>query len=75
MLNAFCTLGTMFYQGSGVPQDFKKSFEYYREAAQRGSQKAQFNLGVMYSKGQGVAQDMDTAKLYFEQSKLTPTSH
>ena len=50
-------LGTMYYFGVGVPQDYKEAVRWYRKAAEQGYAKAQYNLGTMYDSGQGVPQD------------------
>jgi TPR repeat protein len=51
------TLGLMYYNGEGVPQDYEESVRWYRLAADQGLAAAQFNLGVMYDRGRGVLQD------------------
>ena len=50
-------LGAMYYNGQGVPQDYKEAVKWYRLAADQGNDQAQSNLGVMYEYGQGVAQN------------------
>lgn len=47
-------LGVMYYFGYGVPQDYKKAFEWYTKAAEQGNAKAQYRLGDMYYFGYGV---------------------
>src|ERR1035438_5254339 len=37
-------LGLMYYQGQGVPQDYKEAMRWYRLAADQGDADAQFNL-------------------------------
>ncbi len=51
------TLGWMYDNGYGVPQDYEQAFEWYSKAAEQGNALAQYNLGVMYYKGEGVPQD------------------
>ena len=50
-------LGTMYYIGDGVPQDFAEAVAWFRKAAEQGDAEALHNIGVSYSKGRGVPQD------------------
>ena len=50
-------LGSMYYQGKGVPKDYKQAIYWYTKAAEQGDDEAQFNLGLMYYEGQGVPKD------------------
>jgi hypothetical protein len=54
-------LGVKYAEGKGVPQDYKKAFEWYTKAAEQGDIMAQFYLGVMYEKGLGVPQNHEEA--------------
>lgn len=47
----------MYYEASGVPQDYAEAAKWYRKAAEQGISLAQFNLGTLYYNGQGVPQD------------------
>ncbi len=47
----------MYYNGWGVPQDYKEAAKWYRLGAEQGDADAQNNLGAMYDHGQGVPQD------------------
>ncbi len=38
-------LGTSYLTGRGVPQDIGKALGWFRNAAEQGSAKSQFNLG------------------------------
>ena len=51
----------MYYNGKGVPQDYKTAVKWYTLAAEQGNADAQVNLGDMYRKGDGVQQDYKTA--------------
>ena len=51
------SLGIMYANGQGVPQDYAEAVKWFRLAADQGDATAQFNLGIMYAKGQGVPQD------------------
>ena len=42
-------LGVMYYNGYGVPQDYKEAARFYTLAAEQGDADAQYNLGLMYA--------------------------
>ena len=48
------SLGVMYSEGKGVPQDYKKAVEFYEKACNKNMGEACLNLGVMYARGQGV---------------------
>ncbi len=48
------SLGFMYAQGYGVPQNYVKAAYWYRRAAEQGNATAQYWLGLMYDKGHGV---------------------
>ena len=54
-------LGTRYYTGQNVPQNYQEAAKWYRKVAEQGFAAAQHNLGVMYSQGQGVSQDYTKA--------------
>uniref|UniRef100_K3X6E8 Uncharacterized protein n=1 Tax=Globisporangium ultimum (strain ATCC 200006 / CBS 805.95 / DAOM BR144) TaxID=431595 RepID=K3X6E8_GLOUD len=60
--DAFCCLGTIYYQGLGVKKDYERAFYYYQEAADRHSMEAWKNLAEMYSFGRGVPRNEATAE-------------
>ena len=47
-MGAITKLGKMYYDGDGVEQDTAQAFYWFKQAADRGNAKAQFNLGVLY---------------------------
>ena len=55
------SLGWMYQNGQGVPQNYKTAVKWYRLAAEQGDAYAQYSLGVMYDRGQGVSQHYKTA--------------
>eukprot|EP00729_Bicosta_minor_P032586 gene32586-biopygen10500 len=61
-------LGTMYYNGNGVEQDYVKAAKWYRRSAKAGHAKAQNNLGLMYDTGKGVQQDHVEAAKWFRKS-------
>ncbi|MGO2758855.1 tetratricopeptide repeat protein [Psychrobacter sp.] len=58
-------LGTMYYGGEGVRQDYQKALELYQLAANQGDVDAQYNLGYMYDNGKGIRQNKASAKEWF----------
>ncbi len=56
-------LGTMYYLGRGVPQDYPHAASLFRRAAQQGNASAQLMLGVFYLQGTGVS--LDYSEAYF----------
>ena len=63
--DAQLNLGNRYYNGEGVPQDYKQAVYWYTKAAEQGYASAQFNLGLMYGNGQGVPQDYKQAYIWF----------
>lgn len=51
------TLGAMFFEGKGVPQNYEKAIEWYEKSAIQECAIAQLNLGMMYWQGNGVSKD------------------
>jgi TPR repeat protein len=56
-------LGTMYFNGEGVPKNDAEAVKWYRLAADRGYAIAQVSLGNMYGKGEGVPKN--DAEAYF----------
>jgi hypothetical protein len=59
------SLGYMYTNGKGVPQDHAEAEKWYRKAAEQGDAEAQFNLGFMCSDGRGVPQDSSEAAKWY----------
>ena len=59
------TLGWMYAEGRGVPQDDAEAARCYRLAADQGHATGQYNLGVMYVNGRGVPQDYVEAHMWY----------
>ena len=55
------SLGTRYFTGQGVPQDYALAAQWTRKAAEQGLDVAQFNLARMYEVGTGVPQDYGQA--------------
>ena len=59
------SLGVMYYNGEGVPQDYAEAFKWCRLAAEQRYASAQRALGVMYDTGKGVPQNDIQAHMWF----------
>ncbi len=59
------TLGVMYANGQGVPQDYQEAVRWGRRAAEQGNADAQIFLGGMYWIGQGVPQDCQEGVQWF----------
>jgi len=59
------TLGLMYREGKGVPQDVKEATAWLSKAAEQGQTEAQENLGLSYAKGLGVERDWVQADKWF----------
>jgi TPR repeat protein len=57
-------LGSMYYKGWGVLQDYAKAQYWYRQAAEQGDAVAQNNLGMLYRDALGVEKDEVEAYLW-----------
>ena len=60
-IEAIYKLGTYYYYGQGVVQDYFEAFRWIRKVAELGYAPAQSSLGYCYEKGIGVAKDEDKA--------------
>ena len=58
-------LGSRYFNGNGVEQDYAKAVELYTLAAEQGHREAQFNLGLCYRHGYGVARSYEKAVYWY----------
>ena len=65
---AMFNIGSKYYSGDGVDQDYAKAMEWYLKAAEVGSVLAIYNIGVMYRDGEGVPKDYDMAMNWFRKA-------
>jgi hypothetical protein len=63
-------LGTLYYRGEGVTQDYKQAADWYRKAAQIGHVDAQKNLAGMYWEGKGIEKSAQWAYYWFKVASL-----
>lgn len=54
-------IGSLYFNGLGVPKDYNEAAKWTLLAAEQGLAPAQASLGQMYLKGQGVAQSYEKA--------------
>jgi TPR repeat protein len=47
----------LYENGRGVSRDYTQAFDYYLQAAKRGSAVAQHNIGDLYQHGDGVPKE------------------
>ncbi len=57
-------LADLYYDGQGVPQDYKKAFELLQKACDGGNAQGCYILGLVYFNGQGVRKKYKKAKEY-----------
>jgi hypothetical protein len=67
-------LGTMYYSGHGVPQDFTEAARRYRQSAEQGNKFGEEGLGWCYHAGRGVPQDDAQALTLFRKSAVQGSS-
>ena len=60
------SLGVIYSNGEGVPQDYKAAKEWYILAAKQEHAPAQYNLGQIYYYGEGVPQDYKAAAKWWK---------
>ena len=61
-------LGSLYFAGEGVQQDFAKSLHWYTQAAEQGHAIALYNVGVLHDKGLGVKKDYEEAGKWYRKS-------
>ncbi|MGI9548452.1 MAG: trypsin-like peptidase domain-containing protein [Bdellovibrionales bacterium] len=51
-------LGSMYYQGQGVPQDYKKAMKFFKAASsQKSITDSKYTIASMYARGEGVSKN------------------
>ncbi len=58
-------MGTLYYNGLGVPKDQAETARWWRLAAEQGLASAQNDLGYLYARGHGVPQDFAEAARWY----------
>ncbi|HIN12434.1 MAG TPA: sel1 repeat family protein [Acidobacteria bacterium] len=67
------TLGGIYREGRGVPQDYAEAVRWYRLAADQGYGEGQSDLGAMYFQGRGVVQDYVQSHMWRNLAALRQT--
>lgn len=67
---AQCQIGTLYFRGIGVEQNFHEALLWYERAGTKGDVTSQFRLGLMYSNGSGVKQDNAEAVRWLKKAAL-----
>ena len=58
-------LGLLYFDGRGVPKNYREAIKWFRLAAWQGDATAQYSLGFMYANGKGVPKnDREAVKWY-----------
>jgi TPR repeat protein len=65
---ALYSLGKRCEKGDGMPQDYARAAEYYRQSAEKGFAFAQTDLAALYMKGSGVTQDYNRAAYWYRKA-------
>lgn len=61
-------LGEIYFQGKGVPKNYKTAFEWMSKSARQGDKSAQSSLGFYYFNGWGTKKDHVLAYLWWSLS-------
>ena len=61
-------LGRAYYEGVGVPRDYRTALIWLNKAVAQNSADAMFILGLMYENGRGVYQDVPKAQELFDKA-------
>ena len=62
---AICALGSFYYKGMVVEQNYEEALRYYIKSYKNLNSKAAFNLSTTYRQGNGVPQNLDSARIAF----------
>jgi TPR repeat protein len=69
--DAMFELGSLYYDGLGVPQDDTKAYDWYKRAAEMGQTYAMLTIGYWYANGIYVDLDYkETEKWYLKAANL-----
>ena len=61
-------IGIIYWNGSGVPQDFAKAISWFEKAAMKGYQPAKHAIGNAYRRGECVMKDPLAAVQWYKQA-------
>ena len=63
--DGICALGVMYYEGKGVPINYKEAVRLTKLAIKQNHNTSQRNLGQFYEYGRGVKQDNVKALMWY----------
>ena len=63
--DAQAELGFRYFNGDGMPEDYREAVRWFRRAADQGHTDAQTELGFMYANGHGVPRDYREAGRWY----------
>ena len=66
-ISAQLSLGIMYAEGLGVPQDYRQAMRWFRKSGKYNAY-AQYNMGVMYARGLGVPLNTPKATKWFKRA-------
>lgn len=62
---ALHNIGSLYYNGLGVPQNLKEAFNWYKKGADLGSTITMHSVAVMYANGIGTTQNYSEARKWY----------
>ena len=62
------SLGSLYYSGQGVAQDYIQAFSLYRQSSEQGNAYASYEIAKMLRDGIGCAQDAEMSAQYFKEA-------
>lgn len=65
-VNALWGVGTHYFLGQGVAQDYAKAMKWFLKAADAGDATAMCSIGFMYDNGEGVPKDKQKAVEWYQ---------
>lgn len=66
--DAMKIIGSLYYSGRGVEQDYAKALEWYEKAANLGNRTAMTTSGYMYYAGEGVKKNYNKALEWYDKA-------
>lgn len=67
-VEAEVALGSLYYHGQGVPQDYGEALRWFEKSADQNDPSGQYHVGVMYYYGNAVTQDYREAVRLFREA-------
>ena len=68
-------MGVLYTEGTGVEKNDAKAVHWFTRAAEKGYDKAQYNLGIMYESGKGTKADEARAIDWFRKAAAQGNSN